>query len=117
MSFCPSCRAEYEAGITQCPDCDTALVNSLPVGQTDDMVNVYVCYNKLQTTRLADILHDDGLYVLVRDRRSSAFPTDIGETAQQIIAVPSPQTDRARELIGNAIEDEVVPDDGKMLES
>lgn len=30
MPFCPSCKYEYEAHITRCPDCSTDLVAELP---------------------------------------------------------------------------------------
>ncbi len=31
MPFCPSCKYEYQAGMTNCPDCDVKLVDSLPL--------------------------------------------------------------------------------------
>ena len=31
MPFCPNCKYEYEEGVETCPDCGTALVDSLPV--------------------------------------------------------------------------------------
>ncbi len=30
MPFCPKCRYEYEPNVTECPDCNVALVTSLP---------------------------------------------------------------------------------------
>lgn len=30
MPFCPVCRYEYEANVTECPDCEEELVASLP---------------------------------------------------------------------------------------
>ncbi|MGB5106881.1 MAG: DUF2007 domain-containing protein [Candidatus Zixiibacteriota bacterium] len=30
MPFCPKCRAEYEAGVARCSDCDESLVAELP---------------------------------------------------------------------------------------
>lgn len=30
MPFCPSCEYEYEAGVTECPDCGVKLVDTLP---------------------------------------------------------------------------------------
>ena len=35
MPFCPSCKYEYQAGMTICPDCDVALVASLPEEEDD----------------------------------------------------------------------------------
>lgn len=30
MPFCPNCRYEYEASVTECPDCEEELVGTLP---------------------------------------------------------------------------------------
>jgi hypothetical protein len=35
MPFCPSCRYEYTAGVTVCPDCDEPLVDRLPEEEFD----------------------------------------------------------------------------------
>lgn len=36
MPFCPECRYEYVEGHTECPDCQVALVDSLPERETGD---------------------------------------------------------------------------------
>lgn len=43
MPFCPNCKYEYEANVTECPDCDVELVPSLPEPQdeTIDPINGY----------------------------------------------------------------------------
>ena len=116
MPFCPSCRAEYKAGNAKCADCGDELVDRLEDGaSTDDMVDVYECYEPQQAERLATVLRNRAVHVLVRDRSSSAFPTTVGTTAQQLLAVPRDERAHAQSIIEAAIHDGVVPPEGKML--
>ncbi len=116
MPFCESCRAEYEAGKTTCAECNTTLVDSLPeIGISADMTDVFECYNAQEAERVAEVLVTEGLEVLVRDRSSSSFPTNIGHTAKQLIAVPAGEFAKARGLIESAITDGVISSEGKLL--
>ena len=118
MPICPSCRSEYEAGTTKCADCDVLLVDRLvDAASAADMVDVYACYEVQQAERLSEILGDESVDVLVRDRSSNLFPTSVGKSAQRTIAVPTELAGRARELITAAIKDGVVPDDGELIGS
>lgn len=38
MPFCPNCKYEYEANVTECPDCEVELVSSLPEPE-DETIN------------------------------------------------------------------------------
>jgi hypothetical protein len=42
MPFCPTCKAEYREGVTQCHDCGVALVERLPEERNEDFE---VCSN------------------------------------------------------------------------
>ncbi|MBI5511374.1 MAG: hypothetical protein HY903_21645 [Deltaproteobacteria bacterium] len=118
MAICPSCRAEYEAGTSRCAECNVALVDRLPdLASSEDTADIYACYDPQQAVRLAEILHAEGIDVLVRDRSSNLFPTNVGKGAQRILAVATHETARARDLIAAAIKDGVVPDEGEALES
>ena len=117
MPICPSCHAEYEPGTKTCDECDVPLVDKLADGTlADDTVDLYACYETQQAERLAEILQEEKIDVLVRDRSSGLFPTTVGKSAQRIIAVPTSEAEHARELIQNAIKDGIVPDDGEMIE-
>ncbi len=116
MPICPSCRSEYRAGTQKCPECDVLLVDALnQQALADDTVDLYACYEAQQAERLTEILEDESIDVLVREQGSNVFPTTVGKTARRIIAVPSSEAARARELITAAIKDGVVPDEGEML--
>ena len=117
MPFCPSCRAEYEPNATSCADCGVDLVDTLgDTASTEDMIDIYECYEPQQAERLAVVLSNRGVHVLVRDRSSSAFPTTVGKTSQQLLAVPRDQRELARSIIEAAVDDGVVPPEGEMLD-
>ena len=117
MPFCESCRAEYEDGTELCAECNQPLVDALPdSGSPSNMTDVYVCYDGRLAERVAELLVRDGIEVLIRDRTSSAFPTTVGETAMQIVAVDEASRPRARELIKAAVADGVVAADGKLID-
>ncbi len=117
MPVCPSCQAEYEASMTRCKECDTALVDKLETNVvSEDTTDVYACYEPQLAVRLTEILNEEGVEVLVRDRSSNLFPTNLGKTAQRVIAVATHDVGRARAAIESAIADGVVPADGEMIE-
>jgi hypothetical protein len=116
MPICPSCRSEYQAGTKKCPECDVVLVDKLAnTPLADDTIDLYACYETQQAERLAEILEEESIDVLVRDCGSNVFPTNVGKNAQRIIAVPSSAAARARELITAAIKDGIVPNEGELL--
>jgi len=118
MPFCPSCRSEFQAGTAQCADCNVDLVDNQPEAEataSSDMVDVYVCYEAQQVERVLDVLRSAGLETLLRDRASQAFPTNVGHTAEKLVAVSGNDTGRARELLQAAIDDGVIPSDGEIL--
>jgi hypothetical protein len=116
MLYCPSCRSEYEEGTVTCADCGEPLVDQLEdSASVEDLVDVYECWEVQQAERLATVLRNSDIHVLVRDRSSSAFPTNVGKTAQQFLAVPRKQVADARSVISNAVNDGVVPAEGSLL--
>ena len=118
MPFCPTCRSEFQTGTNTCPECEEPLLDQLENGGlTDELSNIYICYDPQQAERLATILKNRGIYIMIRDRRSGAFPTNVGKTAQQVLAVAIEQLDLARSIIENAIHDGVVPPEGAFVES
>ena len=58
--FCPVCEAEYESGITQCPDDNTALVEQLtPDNTLHDLSEArFVSLHKLGSPAEAEMVND-----------------------------------------------------------
>ena len=86
--FCPVCEAEYEPGITQCPDDNTPLVEQLTPENTvhDGSEASFVPLHKLgspaEAEMVNDILRQNGIrsVVKVRWRRCvfAALVRDLG---------------------------------------
>jgi hypothetical protein len=66
MPFCPSCRYEYQAGVTRCADCGGALVEKLP--ETSRPVHLVELYTgrSIETRMLQETLREHGIPSLVR---------------------------------------------------
>jgi hypothetical protein len=117
MPFCPSCEAEYQAGVSSCPTCNTSLVDRLEdTGSREDMVDVYACYDQQLAQRLVELLHDSGLKPFLRDQSSTTFPTNVGTTGERRIAVPSAVAREAIAALQDALDDGVITrEDGDIL--
>ncbi len=118
MPYCPSCEAEYRAGVTVCPSCNVALVDALDeTGSSEDLVDVYRCYDAQLGERVLDLLREAGTAPMLRDRGSTAFPTTIGTTAERVVAVPAHEARQARRTLREALGDHVLTEeDGDILE-
>ncbi|HSE30394.1 MAG TPA: DUF2007 domain-containing protein [Pyrinomonadaceae bacterium] len=103
--FCPVCEAEYEAGITQCPDDNTPLVDKLTPENTlrDSSEANFVVFHKLgspaEAEMVNDILVNNGIRSAVKSGGSDAFSPLLSSTAEgAAIFVDERDVDRAQEV-------------------
>lgn len=103
--FCPVCEAEYEPGITQCPDDDTALVERLTPENTvrDNSEASFVLLHKLgspaEAEMVNDILTQNGIRSVVKSGGSDALSPLLSATSEgAVILVDERDADRAGEI-------------------
>ena len=103
--FCPTCEAEYEAGIAVCPDDNTELVDHL----TDDITGHdtsearFVSLHKLGSPAEAEMVNDiftqNGIRSVVKAGGADAFSPLLSATSEGAeIFVDERDMDRAMEL-------------------
>jgi hypothetical protein len=102
--FCPVCEAEYEAGITQCPDDNTPLVERLSPEDTGDLSEAeFVPLHRLgspaEAEMVNDILRQNGIRSAVKSGGADAFSPLLSATSEgAVILVDERDADRAMEL-------------------
>ena len=103
--FCPVCEAEYEPGITQCPDDETALVERLTPENTfhDGSEASFVPLHKLgspaEAEMVNDILTQNGIRSVVKSGGADAFSPLLSATSEgAVILVDERDADRAAEI-------------------
>jgi hypothetical protein len=102
--FCPVCEAEYEPGITNCPDDNSPLVEQLsPETAHDSSDAQFVVLHKLglpaEAEMVNDILQNNGIRSVVKSGASDAFSPLLSATAEgAVILVDERDLDRARDL-------------------
>lgn len=103
--FCPVCEAEYEAGITQCPDDNTPLVEQLTPENTgrDDSEAEFVPLHRLgspaEAEMVNDILRQNGVRSVVKSGGADAFSPLLSATAEgAVVLVDQRDADRAMEV-------------------
>jgi len=103
--FCPVCEAEYESGITRCPDDDAELVNRLtPENTTHDssearFVMLHRMGSPAEAEMVNDILANNGIRSMVKAGGADALSPLLSATAEgAVILVDERDFDRAQEL-------------------
>ena len=103
--FCPTCEAEYNPGITRCPDDDTQLVDMLTpeTGAADTSEARFVVLHTLSSPAegemVSDILRQNGVRAVVQSGASDAFSPLFSATSPGVaVLVDERDLDRAREL-------------------
>ena len=102
--FCPVCEAEYEAGITQCHDDNTPLVERLTADNSGDLSEAeFVPLHRLgspaEAEMVNDILRQNGIRSAVKSGGSDAFSPLLSATSEgAVILVDERDADRAMEL-------------------
>jgi hypothetical protein len=102
--FCPVCESEYEAGVTTCPDDNSALVETLsPETAHDSSEAKVVALHKLgspaEAEMVNDILRNNGIRSMVKSGGADAFSPLLSATAEgALILVDERDFDRAQEI-------------------
>ena len=121
--FCPVCEAEYEPGITRCPDDETALVEKLTPENTlhDDSEARFVPLHKLgspaEAEMVNDILTQNGIRSIVKSGGADALSPLLSATSEgAVILVDERDADRAAEIYGAFFGGDTTPLTGGILE-
>ena len=103
--FCPICEAEYQPGITRCPDDDSPLVDRLTPENTghDSSEARFVALHKLgspaEAEMVNDILQQNGVRSVIKSGGADAFSPLLSATSEgAIIFVDERDADRAMEI-------------------
>jgi hypothetical protein len=103
--FCPICEAEYEAGITSCPDDNSPLVNRLTSENTvhDNSEARFLPLHNLgspaEAEMVNDILQKNGIRSVVQSGGADVFSPLLSSTADgALILVDERDFDRAQEV-------------------
>jgi hypothetical protein len=120
--FCPTCEAEYEAGIAVCPDDNTDLVDRLTVENTgrDDsearFVSLHNFGSPAEAEMVNDILTQNGIRSVVKSGGADAFSPLLSATWEgAMIMVDERDVDRAREVYGSFFGADTTPLTGSRL--
>jgi hypothetical protein len=103
--FCPVCEAEYEPGITECPDDNSQLVDRLTVENTgrDTSEARFVALHNLGSPAEAEMVNDifsqNGIRSVVKSGGADAFSPLLSATWEgAVIFVDERDVDRATEI-------------------
>jgi hypothetical protein len=120
--FCPICEAEYEPGITRCPDDDTPLVERLnPETSRDSSDARFVALHKLgspaEAEMVNDILRQNGVRSVVKSGGADAFSPLLSATSEgAVILVDERDADRALEVYKAFFGGDTTPLTGGLIE-
>ena len=102
--FCPVCEAEYEPGITQCPDDETALVerltpeNTFHDGSEASFVQLHKLGSSAEAEMVNDILRQNGIRSVVQAGMDAFSPLLSATTDGVAILVDERDADRAADI-------------------
>ena len=102
--FCPVCEAEYEPGITQCPDDETALVerltpeNTFHDGSQASFVQLHKLGSSAEAEMVNDILRQNGIRSVVQAGMDAFSPLLSATTDGVAILVDERDADRAADI-------------------
>jgi len=100
--ICPVCEAEYEPGITQCPDDNATLVEKLTNIHDESEASFVSLHNfgsPAEAEMVNDILTQNGIRSMVKSGGADAFSPLLSATWEgALIMVDERDVDRAREV-------------------
>jgi hypothetical protein len=113
--FCPTCDAEYQPGITRCPDDNTDLVERLdPTTGRDDSEARFLPLHKLgspvEAEMVNDILGQNGIRSMVKSGGADALSPLLSSSSEgSMVFVDERDFDRAQELYSAFFGEDTTP--------
>jgi len=114
--FCPECEAEYEKGVTQCPDDGTVLVEQLTAENVVHdpsearLLQLYKLGSAVEAEMVNEILRNNGIRSIVKSGGADAFAPLLSATAEgAVILVDERDFDRAQEIYSAFFGDDTTP--------
>jgi len=117
--ICPVCEAEYEPGITQCPDDNAQLVDKItdPHDMSEaSFVSLHNFGSPAEAEMVNDILTQNGVRSVVKSGGADAFSPLLSATWEgAMIMVDERDVDRAREVYHSFFGADTTPLTGSTL--
>ena len=114
--FCPVCESEYEAGITECPDDNSPLVERLTPENTgrDTSEARFVELHKLGSPAEAEMVHaifsNNGIRSVIKSGGADMLSPLLSATSEgATVFVDERDADRAREVYNALFGDDTTP--------
>jgi hypothetical protein len=114
--FCPVCESEYEAGITECPDDNSPLVERLTPENTgrDTSEARFVELHKLGSPAEAEMVHDifsnNGIRSVIKSGGADMLSPLLSATSEgATVFVDERDADRAREVYNAFFGEDTTP--------
>ena len=120
--FCPTCEAEYEAGITRCADDGAELVERLTpeAGASDDsearFVMLHTMSSPAEAEMVNDILRQNGIRSVNQSGGADPYSALLSQFSPGGILVDERDLDRARELYASFFGEDTSPLTGPVSE-
>lgn len=118
--ICPVCEAEYEPGVTTCPDDNAELVEKLHSPRDNSEARFVPLQNvgsPAEAEMVNDILHQNGIRSVIKAGGADAFSPLLSATADgAVILVDERDADRAQELYSAFFGDDETPLTGGTIE-
>ena len=120
MSFCPICKSEYIDCVTTCSECKTTLIPKLEDEEFEELDNqkiieIYKLNDEIEASLIKDLLIENRIDCNFRDMHITPYPVSIGQSGEIRITVLENDSERAKELIQKAIEDNYISDNGEFI--
>tara|TARA_B100000683_G_scaffold229997_1_gene230717 strand:+ start:2514 stop:2870 length:357 start_codon:yes stop_codon:yes gene_type:complete len=115
VKYCPVCETEYQDATTNCAEDNAKLSNDKPAHPLDEesFVAFYAATNELEARRIVAILADENVEGMVRETTNTVFPGAAG--MRFLVFVPANARSSAAQLVQQAINDEVLSQDGSYV--
>ena len=113
--YCPTCEAEYEAGITHCADDGAELVEKLTAegGASDDSEARFVMLHTMSSPAEAEMVHDilrqNGIRAVIQSGGADAFSPLLSQVSPGGVLVDERDFDRAQEIYSSFFGDDTSP--------